>query len=240
MPGPTGWWCSLAGLGPALSDALTVYHATHGNVTGAGALDVSRLSEARQKLREQVSLDGIKMNVMAAILLVSAASETAAEQLTAPLQPAQVSNANPFQGKLAVVADSNLSGTRFYVLGDPARGESNYIYGFLGGAGGPALRDATRLGSRGLGGEDGHRPRRRRHRPQVRRHGRRRVRGCPRAERRARFLIGACVGLVPPAPLAGAPRLIEQATRWLRSLNPRGNFALEFGACRESAGEGRR
>lgn len=132
-----------SGLGPNLSDGVAVYNSAHGNVASAGALSVTLLGEARQKLREQASLDGIKMNVQGSILLVSAASETLAEQLVAPLSPAQFSNANPFQGRLTVIADSNLSGTRFYVLSDPGRG-SNYVYGSLDGQEGPRIE--TRQG----------------------------------------------------------------------------------------------
>lgn len=125
-----------SGLGPDLSDGDTVYHANHANITGAGALDVTRLGEARSLMKKQTSLDGIKLNIRGAILLVSPDSETLADQLVAPLQPAQASNVNPFAGRLTPLADANLTGTRFYVMADPAD-FPNYVYGSLGSQSGP-------------------------------------------------------------------------------------------------------
>lgn len=134
---------AAAGLGPNLSDAVAVYNAAHGNVTGAGALSVSTLSEARSLMKKQTSLDGLKLNIPAEILLVSPDSETLAEQLTAPLSQligdsttAGTTNVNPFAGRLRPIADANLSGTRFYVLASPQR-VANYIYGYLNDAEGP-------------------------------------------------------------------------------------------------------
>lgn len=127
-----------AGLGPAMSDALTVYHATHANVTGAGALDNTRLGSARNLMMNQQSIDGIKLNVGGRFVLVSPASLTLAETFLAQIAPAQASNVNPFAGVLTALGDANLTGTRFYVLGDPARG-SNYFYGGLAGQEGPRI-----------------------------------------------------------------------------------------------------
>lgn len=127
---------AAAGLGPNLSDGNSVFHAAHANLTGAGALDVTRLGEARQYMMAQTSLDGIKLNIPASILLVSPASLTLAEQLTSSIQPQVATNVNPFAGRLTPVGDANLTGTRFYVLADPMR-LANYVYGSLGGQMGP-------------------------------------------------------------------------------------------------------
>jgi hypothetical protein len=124
-----------SGLGPTMSDGVALFNATHGNVGSAGALDVTHLAEARQLLLNQTSIDGLKLNIPASILLVPPASQTLGEQLVAPLQPAVFSNVNPFQGRLTVLTDANLPtpGTRFYVLGDPAAGRANYLYGSVEG-----------------------------------------------------------------------------------------------------------
>ncbi len=142
---------AAAGLGPDLSDSVAVYNAAHGNVTGAGALTDVLLDAGRALMMAQTSIDGIILNVIPTILLVSPASYGLAERLTAPasvlvgqgLNAAAVPNINPWAGKLAPVADANLTGTRFYMLADPSR-LAQYIYGYLGGASGPRVE--TRAG----------------------------------------------------------------------------------------------
>lgn len=131
-----------AGLGPALADAVTMFHANHGNIAATGALSVTTLSSAREKMMTQTSLDGLKLNLSPAFLLVSPASQTLAEQLVATIAPAQTSNVNPFAGKLEVLADANLTGTRFYLFASPER-LAACMYGFLEG-GGP-LRFETKV-----------------------------------------------------------------------------------------------
>jgi hypothetical protein len=132
-----------SGLGPALADTLTVYHATHGNITGAGALDNTRLAAAVALMMVQTSLDGLKMNVSPKILLVSPANLANALTLVAALTPAQASQVNPFAGQFQVIADANLTGTRFYLLADPGV-LPNYIWGSLEGQEGPRIE--TRVG----------------------------------------------------------------------------------------------
>ena len=76
-------------------------------------------------------------------LLTSPASLTLAETLVATLSPTVATDVNPFAGRLIAVGDANLTGTRFYLLADPAR-LPQYIYGFL--AGEPPLRFEVRAG----------------------------------------------------------------------------------------------
>ena len=117
--------------------------AAHGNVTGAGALDVTRLGEARALMMNQTSLDGLLMNLSPRFFLVLPTSLTTAEQLTATLAPTVSMEVNPSSNRLIALGDANLTGRRFYVLADPAR-LPQYVYGFL--AGGGALRVDTRAG----------------------------------------------------------------------------------------------
>ncbi len=139
--------CILAGsgLGPTLRDTVVVYDGTaHGNVTAGGALDDGLLDAGRALMMAQTSIDGIKLNVIPSILLVSPTSYGLGERLTAPTSlligqgadAAPVSNFNPWAGKLRPIADANLTGTRFYMLADPAR-LPQYIYGYLEGSSGP-------------------------------------------------------------------------------------------------------
>lgn len=132
-----------AGLGPALADALTVYHATHLNVIIAGALDNTRLADGVAKMMIQTSIDGLKLNVQPSILLVSPTNFANALTFVATLTPAQASQVNPFAGQLQVIADANLTGTRFYLLASPSV-LPQYIWGSLEGQEGPRVE--TRVG----------------------------------------------------------------------------------------------
>lgn len=131
---------AAAGLGPTMSASnggVAVYNAAHNNITGAGAISNALLGSARALLMAQTSLDGLKLNTPAAIVLVSPTNLTNAETLLSAIYPAQASNVNIFAGRLRAIGDANLgTGTRFYVLADPSV-LPNYVYGFLGGAEGP-------------------------------------------------------------------------------------------------------
>ena len=129
-----------AGLGPAMADGLTVYHATHSNTASAGALSVTLIGESRAKMMSQTSLDGLKLNLLPRYLLVSPTSLTLAEQYTAELSPQVASEVNPFGGRIIPLGDANLTGTRFYLLADPAV-LPQYVHGFLDGV---PLRVETR------------------------------------------------------------------------------------------------
>jgi hypothetical protein len=132
--------CILAGsgLGPDLSDGVAVYNAAHANVTGAGALSVDLIGAGRGLMMGQEGIDGLKLNVQPRYLLTSPASLTAAEQHVATITPADVDTVNPFAGKLIAIGDANLTGTRFYLLADPAR-LPQYVYGHLDGFEGPRV-----------------------------------------------------------------------------------------------------
>jgi hypothetical protein len=123
-----------SGTGPTMRDGVVVFHSTHANTVSNGALDVSKLGLARAALKKQTSIDGLKLNTAASILLVSPDSETLAEQIVGPIVPAQPSNVNPFTGKLQIVADANLTGTRYYVFASPSV-LPQFIYGSVGAMG---------------------------------------------------------------------------------------------------------
>jgi len=116
---------SNSGGGPKLADNVNLFHSTHGNLAGSGAvISDTTLSAARLALRSMKGLNGvIPINATAKYLVVPAALETTAEKYLASLYPAQASNVNPFSGKLDLIVDPRLdaeSVTRWYLFCDPA------------------------------------------------------------------------------------------------------------------------
>jgi hypothetical protein len=112
----------------AMSDGTALFHAAHGNLnTGAGsALSASALGVGRQRMRTQVGLQFETLNVMPKFLVVPAALEQTAYQLTsAQYVPATTSAINEFRegGRTAVVPVvetilDGVSSTAWYLAAD--------------------------------------------------------------------------------------------------------------------------
>lgn len=111
-----------SGAGVTMEDEQPLYHSTHANIAGSGtAIDVTNLGAARQAMREQKALDGTTPAPSAPrYLVVSPAKETEAEKVLATLYPAQVSNANPFPGRLELAVEPRLTGNAWRLFADPA------------------------------------------------------------------------------------------------------------------------
>lgn len=131
---------SNAGAGPTLDDGVALFHANHGNLAGSGgAIDTTTLSAARLAMRSQKGLDGVTpINATPVYLLVSATKETQAESVLATLTPSQVSNVNPFSGKLTLLVEPRLSGNPWFVFADPAA-LPVLEYAYLSSAQGPQM-----------------------------------------------------------------------------------------------------
>jgi hypothetical protein len=111
---------SNSGAGPTLDDGVALFHANHGNLGSAAAINTTSLAAARLAMRSQKGLDGTTpINAVPRFLLVSATKETEAEGVLAPLVPAQVSNVNVFSNSLTLLVEPRLSGNPWYVFSSP-------------------------------------------------------------------------------------------------------------------------
>lgn len=129
---------SASGAGPTLADGVALFHATHGNLDSASAIDITSLSSGRSKIMKQTSLDGLKISIAPRYLLVSPDKLTIAQQFVSQLTPATASAANPFSGALIVIGDANLSGNAWYLFAEPSA-LPTFIYGHLEGDAGPRI-----------------------------------------------------------------------------------------------------
>ncbi|MDX2095606.1 MAG: peptidase U37, partial [Alphaproteobacteria bacterium] len=111
----------------AMGDGTALFHATHGNLAGAGAaIAVAPLGDGRAGMRKQKGLNGRFINVMAKYLLVPAAIETVAEQFVTQTNIiyTKSSDYNPFANKLQVIAEPRLDAASlisWYLAADPAQ-----------------------------------------------------------------------------------------------------------------------
>lgn len=129
-----------SGGGVKLSDGVNLFHASHGNLAGAGAApSETTLSAARLAMRTQKGLDGsTPVNVVPRYVLCGPALETTFEKLLATINPTDTSGVNPFGGKLSLLVEPRISGNGWYVFADPASAPV-LEYAYLASAPGPQL-----------------------------------------------------------------------------------------------------
>jgi hypothetical protein len=81
----------------AMADSIALFHASHGNLSGAAAdPSITTMSAVRSAMRLQVGLGGRLLNIGPSWIWVPAALETTAEQLIAPVRASEQDFTNPF------------------------------------------------------------------------------------------------------------------------------------------------
>lgn len=110
----------------AMGDGTALFHANHGNLGTAGAINGTTLDEGRKSMRKQKGLankaaDAEPLNLAPKYIVVSPDKETeAATFLATLLYPNQPSQVNVFAGSLEPVVEARLSGNAWYLWADPA------------------------------------------------------------------------------------------------------------------------
>jgi hypothetical protein len=106
-----------------MSDGKALFHAAHGNLAASGgAIGIDTLSAGRTAMRTQKAPGGSLLNLAPRTLLVPAALETIAYQMTSPnYQPTTAGAVNPFSSTLQTVVEARLdasSATAWYLTAD--------------------------------------------------------------------------------------------------------------------------
>jgi hypothetical protein len=132
---------------------------TEGNaaVFGTGAGRANKASSATtvtavalglgfNAIKNQTSLDGLKLNLAPQFLVCSPIQEFVAAQFaSSSVVPSSPSSVNVFAGRFEVVSDSNIPNNRWYLFADPASAPV-YVYGYVGDAEAPSIRVGQPLG----------------------------------------------------------------------------------------------
>ncbi|MCA3506233.1 MAG: Mu-like prophage major head subunit gpT family protein [Rhodobacter sp.] len=120
-------------------DSQALFHAAHGNLGTAGALNVANLGLARKAMRGMKGLDKVTpINATPRYLVVGPDQETTAEQVLASIYAATVADVNPFATKLTPLVDPRIAGNRWYLFADPASLPC-FEYAYLSSAQGPQM-----------------------------------------------------------------------------------------------------
>lgn len=111
---------------PKMGDGKTLFHADHGNLGTAAAINTDGVGAGRQAMRVQTGLDGkTLLNINPVYILVPTALETNAEKFLGMIYPTQVENGVPQSlRKLIAISEPRLdavSATNWYLAGDPAQ-----------------------------------------------------------------------------------------------------------------------
>jgi len=106
-------WAQLTA-NAAMGDGTDLFHADHGNLnigTGASALAEDTLTAMWAAMRKQTGVDGAKIDIMPAFLIVPVALQVTAYKLVAATQPTEVGNENFFAGRVTPIAEPRLDDT---------------------------------------------------------------------------------------------------------------------------------
>jgi hypothetical protein len=131
---------------PEMGDGNLLFSAEHLNYDASGdVISVDSLGAARAAMRQQVSLDGERLNIVPRYLIVGSALETKADQITTAITPNTFGTVNPFSGKLTTIAEPRLDNEplAWYLGADPAQIDI-IEFGYLEGEEGPTIE--TRIG----------------------------------------------------------------------------------------------
>lgn len=124
-----------------MGDGVALFDAAHGNV-GVGVLGKDGLSAGRVAMRTQTGISDQRIGVAPAFLIVPAALETEAQELTTNLQPVTSGGVNPFSGAFKkVIVEPRLdarSAVEYYMFADPANIDV-IEYAYLLGNEGPMI-----------------------------------------------------------------------------------------------------
>jgi len=106
---------------PNMSDAVALFHGTHGNLPTAAAITVASLGLAKAAMRKQKGVDGLDyLDLEPAFLICGPDKETEARQvLFGQMLANTTANANIFANSMQLIVDSRITGNKWYLSASP-------------------------------------------------------------------------------------------------------------------------
>jgi hypothetical protein len=145
-------WAKITDNAKCMSDGVTLFHASHNNI-GTGVIGEASISEARQKMRNQMDFTGKNpLYVVPRYILIPTTLETAFDKFNTTIIPNATSDVNIFSGALQKIVEPRLdvsSTVKFYIAGDYP-GVDKLVYGYLEGEAGPTIESEIKRDPDGI------------------------------------------------------------------------------------------
>jgi hypothetical protein len=124
----------------AMADGTALFHADHGNLPSAAAINVNSYNAARKAMRIQKGIDNLDyLDLEPAFLVCGPDKELEAKQLlNSAIVPAQISNTNPFYSSAQAIVDPRISGNKWFLIASPSQIDTIEL-SYLEGMSGPEL-----------------------------------------------------------------------------------------------------
>jgi len=129
--------------------SAALFHADHNNLTSAAAFSATTVAAMVKALRGQTSLDGMRLNLAPAYLVVSPDLEVAARTLLTAVNATKTSDVNPWANLCQLVIDAELGATEHYLFASPSAAPT-IVFGYVGGSVGTQSRTATDFDTQAL------------------------------------------------------------------------------------------
>lgn len=106
---------------PTMADGVALFHATHGNLMTAAAINETSLAEGFKLMRKQRSVNAEELlNLRPATLIVGPDKEVEARRMVTSISAVSSSTVNPFgNAGLELCVDAELTGSQWYLAANP-------------------------------------------------------------------------------------------------------------------------
>lgn len=116
-----------------MSDGSTLFHASHGNLGTAGAINETTVAEAYKLMMKQKSVGQLdNLNLEPKFLICGPDKAIEARKFLASIVPNQTSNVNPFSGSMQLIVDAEITGNQWYLAASPSAVDTVTLYRVAG------------------------------------------------------------------------------------------------------------
>lgn len=108
----------------AMNDTVALFHADHGNLLSATAIDETNLALAEKAMRDQKGLaakaaDRENLNLTPAFMMVGNAKKIQAQKMLTAVQATATSGVNPFAGAMELIVEARITGNKWFLSASP-------------------------------------------------------------------------------------------------------------------------
>lgn len=129
---------------PTMSDGVALFHASHGNLLSASAINQTGMAAAMKALRAMTTIDGEdNLELTARTLVVGPDKEAEARAFLQTITANQTSQVNIYANSLDLVVENRITGNKWFVIADKAQVDTITLFG-LQGQSAPVIETRTR------------------------------------------------------------------------------------------------